>query len=114
MDHSTLTTWLLAEIDTERRQAVAAGHGDSRVITDFNADWVQVDLPQNSRPVYDVRFIAHWSPKRVIEMCDINRRLVEHEDSNYGMSTTIKILALRYAHRLGYQADWHPDATPQS
>lgn len=49
--------------------ATAAGHGDGHILTNHNAEWVQIEFDErNTRPNYDLRFIKTFSPHMVLNM----------------------------------------------
>lgn len=60
--------------------ATAAGHGNARIFRDDNAGWVQVALPDNSRPSYDVSHIALWSPAMALLVAKVLRASAEETD----------------------------------
>lgn len=59
-----------SQLNDLKQVAIAAGHGDGRVFTDHNAGWVQVELPNNVRPGYDINFIHTFNPDFVQELID--------------------------------------------
>lgn len=60
--------------------ATAAGHGNALVFRDDNAGWVQVDLPNNVRPTYDVQHIALWSPAMALLVAQLLRASAEEAE----------------------------------
>lgn len=72
-----LLKFLQNRIDDDRQTAVAAGHGNALVFRNDNAGWVQVELPDNVRPTYDIRHIKTWSPDRVEEECDRKLKIID-------------------------------------
>lgn len=61
--------FMLARLREEKALATAAGHGCGYVFHKHNAGWVEVEFPteHNARPVYDLRFVQHFSPQWVLE-----------------------------------------------
>lgn len=57
-----------SQLEDLKQVAIAAGHGDGRVFTNHNAGWVQVELPNNVRPSYDLNFIKTFNPDYVEEL----------------------------------------------
>lgn len=105
----TLTDFLLARIADDENRARCAGHGDGRVIT-HNADWGVVVLPDNARPIYDVRFIRDFSPFRVLAECKAKRAIVEYLAPNRStgdpLHPVIRALASVYADHPDYREEW--------
>lgn len=59
-----------SQINDLKQVAIAAGHGDGRVFTNHNAGWVQVELPNNSRPSYDLNYFKVFNPDFVESLLD--------------------------------------------
>lgn len=59
-----------AQLTDLKQIAIAAGHGDGRVFTNHNAGWVQVELPNNVRPSYDLNFFKVFNPDFVESLLD--------------------------------------------
>lgn len=131
----TLTEFLLARIADDENTAACAGHGNGLVFHDWNAEWVQVELPDNARPIYDVRHIRTFSPERVLAECEAKRRIVDEHESREVASLdretwaqtftvcgrcrvgerqivapcpTLRLLALPYADHPDYDQSWRP------
>lgn len=83
---------LIEEIDRAEGISVLAGHGDGRLIS-HNAGWVEVELPGNSRPRQDLRFIAEFSPRRIQKSAQTHRKMVESITES-GESTDLLLSAL--------------------
>lgn len=125
----TPTEFLLARIDDDENTARCAGHGNGLVFHDWNAEWVQVELPDNARPTYDVRHIRTFSPDRVRSECEAKRRIIDehtchcpdpncrdcgacsgdhHADPTPAPCATLRFLALPYADHPDYDEGWRP------
>lgn len=122
-----LTTFLIARLDEEERFATAAGHGCGHV-HGHNAGWVEVEFPatHNARPVYDLRFIERFNPRRVLAEVrakreiistawDLEERIEDEWGSSYSQQQMeergqypdiLRALALIYVNHPDFNPDW--------
>lgn len=98
---------LIEEIDRTEDIAARAGHGDGRLIS-HNAGWVEVELPNNSRPRQDLWFIAEFNPRRILKSVRAHRKMVESITES-GESTDLLLSALE-----AFYVDGNADNKEQS
>lgn len=74
-----------AQLTDLKQVAIAAGHGDGHVFTNHNAGWVQVELPNNVRPGYDINFIKTFNPDFVESLLNEILELRAQVKKDYAM-----------------------------
>jgi hypothetical protein len=84
--HSQKTLDTIADLDRLEQVAAAAGHGYARILVEHNAGWTEVAIaPENSRPNYDLRHIAAFSPDVIqallFELSESRKKLAELGES---------------------------------
>lgn len=111
--------FVYARIHDEEQLAVAAGHGHSSASRPFanrpNADWTEVEFPDNVRPSYDLRLIRVWSPDRIVEEFQIKRAVLDLHASRNGYCDTcggmapcrtVKLVAFPYRQHRDFLPEW--------
>lgn len=125
-----LAAWLLACVAEDERVATDDGRVQSAEWTalstgpesDWSAPWevLRVGGVAFRAIDHEARHAANWDPKRVLAECDAKRRIIaacsavlavrdwEYDDAPSLAEETLKLLALPYAGRPGYRAEWKP------
>lgn len=99
-------------MENELAMAQSAGHGYSVAWARSDGPvnwtgWSFLDLTDNVRPSYDMRFAKHWSPKQVIERLYAQAVLVAAATD----VESLLVLAQQYAdspwaEKRGWKAEW--------
>jgi hypothetical protein len=125
---SELITWLRAQLDEDERVALAVGElrrqwttaggypetGVTQVVADDGYLIVEVDTDWAAEIV---THIARHDPARVLAQVEAKRRLLDLHDGWHscgiwecdGDCPTVRLLALPYAGRDGYDETWRPE-----
>jgi hypothetical protein len=119
---TTLTDWLLRQVAEDERAAKEAAEYEG---DDWSVDQRDATIVRGrggSRVVGDEGYeqsathIARWDPARVLAECESKRMIVaEHPGTEacaccdyLAPCPTLRLLALPYAGRPGYQETWQP------
>lgn len=132
-----LGQWLTTQLDEDEQTARAAtpgpweqgGVGDFGWTVNFSRRNSGAETEDSEEGYADAAFIAEWDPARVLREIDAKRKLIaEHPSINVSdlgsdcgtcvwpdtvmaapwPCPTLRLLALPYADREGYQESWHP------
>jgi hypothetical protein len=122
---SELITWLRAQLDEDERVALAATAGawvvtttDGRSVCGVQALGRLNGIPATSVHCRaDAEHIARHDPARVLAEVEAKRRLLDLHDGWHscgvwecdGDCPTVRLLALPYAGRDGYDETWRPE-----
>lgn len=112
-----LITWLRAQLDEDRRVALNAGHDaptwtyDRDAFSVASSAWpIASKRGDGSMPLCDVdgEHIARWDPARVLAEVEAKRLLLDLHKGCTAHCYILRVLALPYADREGYQESWRP------
>lgn len=112
-----LAGWLLEQIAEDERLASAASPGPWKANAEHDEVWAVDDEPvadgfalSNNQLRATVDHMVNFDPARVLVECDAKRRVVAMhtpgERDRDCPECTLKLLALPYADRPGYRAEW--------
>lgn len=114
-----LISFVETQLETEWNCAKSAGHGFGHrsLFEERNAGWTDLDLSDNCRPSYDVRFLKVFSPERVLAEVAATRALIAalrqaraegYDNAAHYLIEALQHRAVVWADRRGYQEIWRP------
>ncbi|WP_027930721.1 DUF6221 family protein [Amycolatopsis thermoflava] len=120
-DTEALIAFLRACLDEDWNCAAAAGHGFGHLplLTEHNGGWTRLDLDENVRPSYDVRYLKWFDPHRMMAEVESKRRILDliepplrgvyvDEGEQVMAQQLLRVLAVAFRGRSGFQEEWAP------